>query len=100
MPVEFDLSILKDVGIGGIAIFALHILYKCFLFFIEIWKESTEAINRNTETHNNLKTVFEAFHESNEEFQKNAMLIMKDTNETVKETNYKVDRLIRKGGEE
>ena len=101
MQMEFDFSILKDVGIGGIAIFALHILYKCFLFFIEIWKESTEAINRNTETHNNLKTVFEAFHESNEKFQKDAMVLMKDTNEIVKDTNRKVLRINKQlqGGE-
>ena len=98
---EIDFSILKDIGIGGICLYFVHVLYKCFTFFIQIWKESTEAINRNTDTHNNMKEVFEVFYENNNEFQKNAMVIMKDTNELVKETHEKVDRMSRrlKGGE-
>ena len=93
---ELDLSLLKDIGIGGISLYFVHVLYKCFSFFIQIWKESTDAINRNTETHNNMKAVFEVFHENNKEFQENAMVLMKDTNKKVTEMKEKMDS---KGGD-
>lgn len=83
--VEFDWAALKDVGVGGLGMFALYLMYKSFIFFTERWKESTDAINRNTETHQNLTNVFQSFHAESQEFQKEAMDLLKDTNDKVKD---------------
>lgn len=90
MPVEFDFSILKDIGIGGLGAFALYLFYKIFIFFIERWKESTDAINRNTDTHENLNQVFQIFYAENKQFQDKALDLMNDTNKKVHGIDRKV----------
>ena len=94
MPIEFDPSIFKDIGIGGLAMFALWIFYKSFIFFIERWKESTDAINRNTETHENLSEVFRIFHEEHKAFERKIIGITEDTNKKVTD----IHKDLRSGG--
>lgn len=98
MPVEFDWSLLKDIGIGGVSALALFLFYKAFIFFIGQWKESTDAINRNTDTHENMKEVFQAFHEDHKKFQEEAIGIMSDTNKTVRKIDKKVNDLHERYG--
>jgi len=81
---NFDWSlIVKDVSIGGVAVYALYLFYKSFIFFNERWKESTEVINRNTETHKAFTEFFQTFYEENKQYQQESLDILKDTHKKV-----------------
>jgi hypothetical protein len=97
MPVEFDWSVLKDVGIGGLAMFALWLFHKSFIFFIGQWKESTDAINRNTETHQTLHDFFKVFYEENKEYQKETTKLLRDTHKKVNDIHKEIKEGERNG---
>lgn len=76
-------SVAKDIGVGAISVVALYLLYKVFILFIEQWGKSTEAINRNTETHKEMQDIFNKSYEREIEFQKEVIIILKDTHRRV-----------------
>lgn len=83
-------NFLKDLGTGGLAGIALFLFYKMFQIFIDQWDKSTEAINRNTETHKEMKEIFEKSYEREIEFQKEVIILLKDTHKKVNVIHDKV----------
>jgi hypothetical protein len=76
-------AVMKDIGAAGLGVIALWLFYKIFTMFIEQWGKSTEAINRNTETHKEMQEVFQKSHEREIEFQKEVIILLKDTHKKV-----------------
>lgn len=73
MPVEIEWSALEKIGIAGVSALALWILYKLVVMFFDQWKVSTEVVNRNTESFNELTKVFEKSHQREIDFQKEVL---------------------------
>lgn len=108
ITVSFDWTILKDVGMGGLAIVALLMLNKIVTTVLEQrkeegervltqWQASTDAINKNTEAFNNHSHVFERASERELEFQRSMeesqkIMLQKITEgvDTAEDTNRRV----------
>lgn len=90
MDLNFDWDALSKVGIGGICIVVIFVGYKIFLFFFEQWKNSTDAINKNTAAFVKLTTVFEESSERDAQWQKEISVVLKDTNDRVRDIQQKV----------
>lgn len=76
-------AVIKDIGAGAIGTIALYLFYKMFGIFVDQWSKSTEAINRNTDTHKEMKEMLVKTHEKEVEFQEEAIHLLKDTNKKV-----------------
>lgn len=83
---------LEKAGIAGICIAVLIVGYKVFQLFIGQWKNSTdaqnistEALNRNTQSFEQLSAVFERQHEREIQFQQEVRTTMHDTHRKVSE---------------
>lgn len=87
---QFDWSILKEVGLGGVALALIFFGYKVIMFLLEQWRASTEALNRNTDGYTKLSEVFEKSHEREMEFQEKMLELTKDTNKKVSELHSQV----------
>lgn len=87
---ELDWAILETIGLGGIAIALIYFGYKIIIFLMERWRESTEALERNTQAYTQLSQVFQQSHEREMEFQKKLILLSEDTNKKVSEIHKNV----------
>lgn len=88
--IEFDWGALKGVGVGGICIAIIYFGFQMFKIFIEQWKNSTDAVNKNTEAFAELSKVFERSHERELEFQDYAKEKLQASEEREKKTLKKV----------
>lgn len=106
--VEFDWSVVEKVGIGGLGVVALFVIFRLTLLFIQQWNESTKALNRNSDAYNKLAEIFEnssnqqkQFQKEQMEFQRQQMEFQKEMLLLTKDTNTKVtalhDKLIKGG---
>lgn len=83
---------LEKGGILVVAVVSLIVFYKVFTLFMEQWKNSTDAVNKNTTAFDNLSKVFEQSSQREMLFQQEVMQklnhgvdVAKDTNERVRE---------------
>lgn len=83
-------NVIKDIGAAGLGVIALWLFYKIFTLFIDQWGKSTEAINRNTETHNEMKDMLHRSHERELEFQRDVIVLLKDTHKKVNAVHEKI----------
>lgn len=81
---------LGKVGIGGICILLIIVGYKLFQLFLEQWKNSTDAVNKNTTAFMNLTTVFKESSERDERWQRQVMETLQDGVSTGQDTNRRV----------
>jgi len=89
-----DWSVLRDVGIG---IIALVLLYQTFTKFVGVWQKSldiqqqslnaqveqTKALDRNAEAYERLAEVFEKASIRETAFQQEVLTVIHDTNRKV-----------------
>lgn len=87
---SFNWATLDKVGTVGVCVVILIVGYKIFQVFIDQWKNSTEAVNKNTSAFTELSRVFERANEREIDWQERAMDIMKETNKKVKDIHDKV----------
>jgi hypothetical protein len=87
------LSGLEKFGIAGITIAILIVGYKLFLVFIQQWKSSTDAVNRNSKSFEKLSTVFERQAVRDEKFQERVLFELNDSSRVAIDTNKKVTEL-------
>lgn len=69
---SFNWTALEQVGIAGVALGAIYFGYKIVSLFIEQWRVSTEAINRNTESFEKLTEIVDRASKREQDFQKEA----------------------------
>ena len=80
-----DWSVLEKIGIAGVAVVGFWIMYQVFILFMKQWGASTEALNRNSESYEQLSRVFGQAHERELEFHREMMHVSNDTNRKVTE---------------
>lgn len=90
MPMEFDWSVIEKGGIAVISVTVIYFGYHVFRLVVEQWKNSTDAVNKNTEAFLELSKVFERSHEREVEFQKEALEILRESHKLNRDTNIKV----------
>lgn len=93
-----DWSVLEKVGIAGVAVVAIWVMYKVFTLFMNQWGNSTDALNRNTEGYRHLARILETSHERDIEFQKELLTLSKDTNRKVDELHTELVKQKYQGG--
>lgn len=94
MPdIQWDWKIIQEITSGGVGIVAIFFGYKVVMVFIDLWRTSTDAINRNTESFNKLSEVVDRATARDIEFQKATMEILHDIKETSLETNRYARRM-------
>lgn len=76
---------LDKVGIAGVAIAILWFGFKVFQIFVQQWKQSTDAVNRNSKSFEKLSVVFEKQSAREEKFQENVLATIGDTHIKVTE---------------
>lgn len=81
--VEVNWEMIESVGVAGVALFALYVIYKVVLLFIHQWKTSTEAINRNTEGFTSLIEFLEEQAERERALQRETLSLSRETNAIV-----------------
>jgi hypothetical protein len=94
--VQVDWSILTNIGIGGVSLAALYCIYRLATLFIDQWRLSTDALNRNTESFKQLAQVFETHATLELNFQREVLRIIRDSHDLVYDTSKKVTRLYDK----
>lgn len=77
-------------GIGAICFAVIYFGHKIFLTFIEQWKNSTDAVNKNTEAFTGLSTVLQQSHQRELEFQEHVKVKLEASEAREKETLEKV----------
>jgi hypothetical protein len=91
MNIELDwTTILEKIGIAGICFAVIVVGFKLFTIFIDQWKNSTDAVNKNTEAFTELSNVFKQSSQREIEWQEKAMHLMKDTNKKVKDIHDRI----------
>lgn len=88
-----QLAGLDKIGITAVSIAIMYFGFKVFQIFTTQWKQSTEAVNRNTKSFEKLSAVFEKSNEREMEFQKNVMAMLSDGNKLIVDTHKKVGEL-------
>lgn len=95
MNIGFD--VIEKIGVGGLAVLILIVGFNMFKLFMEQWKNSTEAVNKNTAAFEELAGVFERVSERDARWQRevsdkleNGVNIAQDTNRRVREIQLKV----------
>lgn len=92
---EINWEMVEKIGIAGVSLCALYFCYKMVLLFIQQWKISTEAINRNTEGFQKLTEVFEMQARKEREFQRETLAVIYEHRELSRQTNDIVHALHR-----
>lgn len=64
-----DITVLEKVGIAGVAFGILYFGFQLFKLFMAQWKDSSDAVNKNTEAFTGLARVLEQSNEREIEFQ-------------------------------
>lgn len=94
--VQFDWSSFKEMGGLGVSAIAIYFGYRLVVLFIDQWKASTEALNRNTDSFKKLSEVFETQATLEREFQKEVLRLIHDSHDIVTDTSRKVTRMYDK----
>lgn len=94
--VQVDWSSFKELGGLGVSAIAIYFGYRMVVLFIDQWRVSTEALNRNTDSFKKLSEVFETQSTLEREFQKEVLRIIHDSHEIVADTSRKVTRIYDK----
>lgn len=84
--IQLDWEAISEIGGIGVAVITLIIGYRVLNNFIS-------ALNRNTESFENLSKVFKNQAEVERQFQANIIQYMKDDREVLNDTNRKVNRI-------
>ncbi len=87
---------LEKIGIAGLAVSAIIVLYKVFVLFMEQWRNSTDAVNKNTSAFDALSQVFKESSERERMFQKEIMDTLRNGVDVAKDTNERVRELQRR----
>src|SRR4051812_32459383 len=97
MELGFDLSMLEKLGITGVVALALIVVIfgiksglQLFQLFMEQWKNSTDAVNKNTDAFMELSNFFKRANEKEEQFQKDIMAELRDGVRVARDTNERV----------
>ena len=83
-------QLVETGGIGAICIGVLIVGYNVIRIVIEQWKNSTEAVNKNTEAFTGLSTVLQQSHQREIEFQELVKEKLEASEAREKETLKKV----------
>jgi hypothetical protein len=84
---------LEKVGIAGLAIVTLWVFFKIFQLFMGQWKQSTDAVNRNSKSFEKLSAVFEKQAEREEKFQHTVISAIAESARIATDTNAKVSEI-------
>lgn len=91
-------TIMETASVAGVCFAALYFGFKLIVLFFAQWKDSTEAVNKNTGAFTQLSEVLERSNQREMQFQNRAIELLEANNTLAKDTNAKVIDIHRKIG--